>query len=102
VVRSQLAAHVLPLVRSNAFHPEIRIWTSGSRIVRFSCLGHNEFATEQPSTEATANMARRPIASETGLELPIWSRNRKPECICTINAFELRASVHASPRTRIR
>jgi hypothetical protein len=67
VVRSQLAARVRPLIRSSAFHPEIRIGTSGSRIVRFSCPGHNEFATEQPSTETTANMARRPIASGTNL-----------------------------------
>jgi hypothetical protein len=32
-------------MRSSAFHPEIRIWTSGSRIVRLPCPGHNEFAT---------------------------------------------------------
>jgi len=25
--------------------PEFPIWSSNSRIVRFSCVGHNEFAT---------------------------------------------------------
>jgi hypothetical protein len=32
--------------------PEFPIWTFGSRIVRFSCSGHNEFATLADHNEA--------------------------------------------------
>jgi len=66
VIRSQLAAHVRLIICSSAFHPEVRIWTCGARIVHFSCPGHNEFATEPAFTEITADAARRPVASETG------------------------------------
>jgi len=50
LLRPRLASQPLPLAKCSQYRcqtikPEFPIWISGLSIVRFSCLGHNEFAS---------------------------------------------------------